>query len=188
MSKATQLAATRRANKILHIVPVGNRHARCGVVAEYAIHMPTAVNSIVAGVHALCRNCNRVSAPRDTRRPVDPYLSEPTNTWSVMDRAGREIHRAYGTTTDQARHNALKATSVRAVADREGEFSLRRYDRAGLRAAQAVDALMESTLPTVTLHAILHRQSGLCVEGRRPVCAALAARGITPERVRELNV
>jgi hypothetical protein len=188
MARNLALAAVKPGNVVLHTVPQGNRHTLCGIVAEHPTHLAEVGPKIIAGTHRMCRNCVRVTPARDTRRPVDPFLSEPTDTWTVTDDTGREITRVDGATVGDARSAALEVAAVRYVSHHQGGFSLRRLTVAQLRAVEAVDALEESSWSTMTLATILHREYGLRLQGRRVICASLAARGITPERVGELNV
>lgn len=183
-----ELATVKTGNVVLHMVPRGNRHALCGIVAEHTVDMADVAPQVIVGTRRMCGNCVRVTPARDTRRPVDPFLSEPTDVWTVTDRAGTEITRVYGTTLEGARNDALNVAEVRYVNYSQGGFSLRRLTRGELRAVEAVDALEESAWSTMTLHTILHREFGFHLQGRRVICASLAARGVTPERVRELNV
>lgn len=181
--KAMRLATTRTGTTVLHTVPEGNGHALCGVVVTKTHEFSDVLPGITDGSLRTCKNCLRVKPARDHNEDT----GEPTDTWSVTDRADNEIARVHGDTMAQARDAARRMSVVRDLERREGGFSLRRMRLNELRAAQAVDALMESTLPTMTLHTVLHRQAGVSVEGRRAICAELAARGITPARVRASN-
>lgn len=126
------LATVKTGNVVLHTVPQGNRHTLCGIVAEHTVDMADAAPQVVEGTRRLCKNCARVAPARDTRRPVDPSLTEPTDVWTVMDKAGAEITRVYGTTMEKARNEALAVVEVREVDYAESGFSLRRLTRGQL--------------------------------------------------------
>ena len=187
--KRMNFVLVKASGTIVHTAPEGNRHTLCGIVAE-CVQDSWAIAPLVTDEntpHRLCKNCNRVKPARDTSAPADPSLSEPTDVWTVTDKAGAEIARVYGETMADAREAARRTPAVGAVPLREGGFSLRRLTVAEERALEAVDALVESAWSTMTLHTVLRKDFGLHAEGRRVICASLAARGVTPEGVRVLN-
>lgn len=127
-----RFATVRPAATILHMQVVGNRRASCGIVAEYFACTAAAADGFLT--RRLCKNCARVNQARDTSRPADPKLSEPTDTWTVTDKYGDEITRVHGVTMAQARVEALKDSNVHDVSRRDGGFSLRRLTVGQLRA------------------------------------------------------
>lgn len=182
------IATVRDNGAVLHIQAIGNRHTLCGRIALFSLAtLAPADQAKRIGAGRMCKSCAKVTIPRDTSRPVDRSLSEPTDTWSVTNRAGAEIAVVDGETMVEARDAARKMPAVRIVSPREGGFSLRRFTVRELCAVNAVDALEESTWSTTTLHTVLLKDFGVRAEGRRVICAALAARGVTPEGVRVLN-
>lgn len=128
------LATVKPGNVVLHTVPGGNRHSLCGLVAECHEDIWAVAPLVVEGTRRLCKNCARVKPARDTSRPVDPSLSEPTDTWTVTNRAGEEITRVYGTTMGEARNKAREYAEVLRVSTVEGGFSLRRLTQGQLKA------------------------------------------------------
>lgn len=132
--RAYQFATVRPAATVFHMQPVGNRHTLCGRIAEHTEDMYVAARAENFATRRLCKTCARVTPARDTRRPVDPYLSEPTDVWTVTNKAGVEVSRVYGTTMEKARWEALECAEVRRVNYAENGFSLRRLTVGQLKA------------------------------------------------------
>jgi hypothetical protein len=120
--KVIRFATTRVGNKVVHLVPAGNRHARCGVVAVNVIHDAKAGEGIFSGANSACKNCLRVAAPRD----LTPDLGYLTDTWEVANGAGTKLVRVYGHDLAQAREKAMRHAVVRNTYRIEDGFAIRR--------------------------------------------------------------
>lgn len=164
--KPFEITATRTGHKIMHTSPQGNRHASCGVVTVSVVSGPEAARRVADEGGRLCKNCLRVKPARDL--DASPQ-SEPTDVWTVIDRAGREIARVEGVTMDDAREAAEALAVVREVARREGGYSLRRLrenEIIRVEEEETVDPateLMESQWSTEALASMLAAESGLNV-------------------------
>lgn len=163
--KPFEITATRTGHKIMHTSPQGNRHASCGVVTVSVVSGPEAARRVADEGGRLCKNCLRVKPARDL--DASPQ-SEPTDVWTVTDRAGREIARVEGVTMDDAREAAETLAVVREVARREGGHSLRRLrENEIIRVEEDVETvdpateLMESQWSTEALVSMLAAESGL---------------------------
>jgi hypothetical protein len=123
MRKSIHLATVRTDGKIYHIVPNGNRHAKCGVVATNEAYGPDAGRNCAALTHRLCKNCMRVKPVRDgMAAPTD----EPTDTWVVTNKAGERLGRVTARDIRCASRIANQNPTVARVSRREGGISLRR--------------------------------------------------------------
>lgn len=120
------LASVHTDGTVLHTVPEGNSHSLCGRIAVNTVDIWEVAPLVTAGKRRLCKSCAKVTPARDTRRPVDPFLSEPTDIWSVTNKADVEITRVCATTMEGARNEALQVVEVREVDYAENGFSLRR--------------------------------------------------------------
>lgn len=131
--KTMRFAATRRANEVLHIVPEGNRHALCGVVAEYVLYNPTALRSIGAGTHRHCKNCLRVTPARDLNAPAAPAVDDhPTDWWVITDKRDNVLGRIEGRDIRTADRRARQVPSIDHTARTEGGLAYRRLRRSEL--------------------------------------------------------
>lgn len=116
MPKSIHMAATARSTgKVFHIVPNGNLHARCGVIAPNEAFGIGVGTKCAAGTHSLCKNCIRVAAPRD----LNPAPTRTvTDMWTVTNKAGDEITRFEAARTEDA------AERIRVDADCRDWFRL----------------------------------------------------------------
>lgn len=123
MRKSLHLATTRTGTDVFHIVPNGNRHAVCGVIATDEVAGPDAGTKCAAGTHHICKNCMRVKPVRD----LNPTpVGAPTDTWAVMNKAGDRIGRVTARDIQCASRIAHQDPTVNRVSKREGGLFLRR--------------------------------------------------------------
>lgn len=135
--KALQFSVSRTGFKIVHTNPEGNRHASCGIVVSKVLDAEESAQRIMGGGARLCKNCLRVKPVRDLSAPV--VRDEPTDAWSVTDRAGNEVTRVEGATMADARQAARLAPAVKDVIRRQGGFALRRLTRSQLESTASAN-------------------------------------------------
>jgi len=135
--KALQFSVSRTGFKIVHTNSEGNRHASCGIVVSKVLDAEESAQRIMGGGARLCKNCLRVKPARDLSAPV--VRDEPTDVWSVIDRAGNEVTRVYGKTLADARNEAERVDYVREVRYAEGGYVLRCLTRSQLESTASAN-------------------------------------------------